>query len=610
MKFANLTVRGKLTAAFGTLTAIVLVVSGQSIRALGHLHDDFASYVNETGARTALANDLLDATNARAVSARNLVLVSTPADRAAEKAAVEASHHHVATNMGKLKDALSKADVNPRERELFTAIEKVEALYGPVAEGIVALALADKRDDAIAKMNAECRPLLADLIKAANAYVAFNRAAAGSEVTAAEAAYGVNRSVMIASSVAALGLAVGLALLITRGLVRALGAEPAELSEVAQRVASGNLSPVAGTERAPAGSILASLGHMQSSLARVVGQVRNASDSIATGSAQIATGNADLSQRTEEQASNLQQTSASMEELNATVRNNADTASQANQLATSASAAAQKGGQVVSQVVTTMDDISTSSKKISDIIGVIDGIAFQTNILALNAAVEAARAGEQGRGFAVVASEVRSLAQRSAEAAKEIKTLIGTSVEKVEAGSRLVGDAGSSMNDIVTQVKRVADLIAEITSATGEQTSGIGQVADAVTQLDQVTQQNAALVEESAAAADSLRQQAANLAELVSVFQLGHESASAGGASATLQVKVQAKAAARTASTPTATAGAGAGAGAGASKAALKAGSAPRESAPASTATPKTKGTATSTAMAMATATANDWESF
>jgi methyl-accepting chemotaxis protein len=600
MKFANLTVRGKLTAAFGTLTAIVLVVSGLSIRSLGHLHDDFATYVNETGARTALANDLLDATNARAVSARNLVLVITPADRAAEKAAVEASHHHVATNMGKLKDALSKADVNPRERELFTAIEKVEAQYGPVAEGIVALALADKRDDAIVKMNNECRPLLAALIKAANEYVAFNRAAASAEVASADAAYGVNRTVMIASSLAAVGLAVGLALLITRGLVRALGAEPAELSEIAQRVASGNLAPVTGAERAPAGSILASLGNMQSSLARVVGQVRNASDSIATGSAQIATGNADLSQRTEEQASNLQQTSASMEELNATVRNNADTASQANQLATSASAAAQKGGQVVSQVVTTMDDISTSSKKISDIIGVIDGIAFQTNILALNAAVEAARAGEQGRGFAVVASEVRSLAQRSAEAAKEIKTLIGTSVEKVEAGSRLVGDAGNSMNDIVTQVKRVADLIAEITSATGEQTSGIGQVADAVTQLDQVTQQNAALVEESAAAADSLRQQAANLAELVSVFQLGHESTSAGGASVNMQVKVQAKAPAWTASTPTATAGAGA------SKAAPKAGSSPRDSAPAFTAAamPKTKATA------MATATANDWESF
>jgi methyl-accepting chemotaxis protein len=251
--------------------------------------------------------------------------------------------------------------------------------------------------------------------------------------------------------------------------------------------------------------------------------VRNASESIATGSAQIATGNADLSQRTEEQASNLQQTAASMEQMNATVKNSADTARQASQLATSASSVAEKGGSVVGQVVATMEDITASSKKIADIIGVIDGIAFQTNILALNAAVEAARAGEQGRGFAVVASEVRSLAQRSAGAAKEIKALISASVEKVETGSKLVGDAGSTMTDIVTQVRRVADLMGELSAAAVEQTAGIGQVSTAVGQLDQVTQQNAALVEESAAAADSLKQQAAKLSEVVGVFRLNHE---------------------------------------------------------------------------------------
>jgi methyl-accepting chemotaxis protein len=249
--------------------------------------------------------------------------------------------------------------------------------------------------------------------------------------------------------------------------------------------------------------------------------VRSSSDSIATGSAQIATGNADLSQRTEEQASNLEQTAASMEQLTATVKQNSDTARQANQLATSASEAASRGGAVVSQVVGTMQDISASSKKIADIIGVIDGIAFQTNILALNAAVEAARAGEQGRGFAVVASEVRSLAQRSANAAKEIKTLIGQSVAKVDDGSKLVDEAGASMHDIVNQVKRVTDLIAEISTASIEQTQGIAQVGEAVTQLDQVTQQNAALVEQSAAAADSLKQQAAGLAELVRAFRVG-----------------------------------------------------------------------------------------
>jgi len=523
MNLGNLSVRAKLAAGFGVLAALVLVVSALAVRALSNGHEDYASYVNETGTRISLANDVLDATNARAVGARNLVLVTTPADREAERVAVTKAHEKVAATLAKLKDAIGKAaDITDRERQLFAGVQSVEARYGPVALGIVSLALADKHDEAIAKMNAECRPLLTGLIKAVDEYIEYSASSATQEVKVAEATYATNRLLMMGACVVSIGLAIGLALAITRSMTRALGAEPAQLSEVAQRVASGDLGAVPGAQGAPAGSVLASLGEMQASLARVVGQVRNASDSIATGSAQIATGNADLSQRTEEQASNLQQTAASMEQMNATVKNNADTARQATQLASSASAAAETGGQVVNRVVSTMNDIAASSKKIADIIGVIDGIAFQTNILALNAAVEAARAGEQGRGFAVVATEVRSLAQRSADAAKEIKLLIGTSVETVQAGSKLVGDAGASMDDIVTQVKRVADLIAEISSATIEQTSGIGQVSDAVTQLDQVTQQNAALVEESAAAADSLKQQAARLAEVVSVFKLGH----------------------------------------------------------------------------------------
>jgi methyl-accepting chemotaxis protein len=286
-------------------------------------------------------------------------------------------------------------------------------------------------------------------------------------------------------------------------------------------VASGDLSShIHSRHHDETGQLLAALKRMNESLVDMVGRVRNASDSIATGSTQIATGNADLSQRTEEQASNLQQTAASMEELTATVKHNADTARQAEQLATSASTVAEQGGTMVGQVVSTMGDISASSKKIADIIGVIDGIAFQTNILALNAAVEAARAGEQGRGFAVVAGEVRALAQRSAQAAKEIKTLIAESVEKVDNGTRLVGDAGQTMEDIVAQVKRVSDLIGEISHSSIEQSTGIGQIGQAVTQLDQVTQQNAALVEESAAAAESLKHQAGQLAELVAVFKL------------------------------------------------------------------------------------------
>jgi methyl-accepting chemotaxis protein len=267
--------------------------------------------------------------------------------------------------------------------------------------------------------------------------------------------------------------------------------------------------------------LLQALSTMRDNLGQVVAKVRSNANSVATASKEIAQGNADLSQRTEEQASNLQQTAASMEQLTATVKQNADTARQAAQLAGSASSVAGLGGEAVGKVVATMDDISASSKKIADIIGVIDGIAFQTNILALNAAVEAARAGEQGRGFAVVATEVRSLAQRSAQAAREIKSLIGASVEKIEAGSSLVGDAGRTMREIVSQVQKVSDLLAEISSASSEQTSGIGQISDAVAQLDKVTQQNAGLVEQSAAAAEGLQSQAAQLAETVSFFAIG-----------------------------------------------------------------------------------------
>jgi methyl-accepting chemotaxis protein len=259
---------------------------------------------------------------------------------------------------------------------------------------------------------------------------------------------------------------------------------------------------------------------MQGELRRIVGEVRMSSDSISTASVEIATGNQDLSVRTEQTASNLQVAASSMEQLTGTVKQSADSARQADQLAMSAAEVAARGGQVVSQVVTTMNDINSSSKKIADIIGVIDGIAFQTNILALNAAVEAARAGEQGRGFAVVAGEVRNLAQRSAEAAKEIKGLIGASVDKVESGSKLVADAGRTMEEIVSSVQRVTDIIGEITAASSEQSDGIGLINASVAQLDQMTQQNAALVEESAAAAESLKDQTARLSQAVSVFRL------------------------------------------------------------------------------------------
>ncbi|MBY0238383.1 MAG: cache domain-containing protein [Burkholderiaceae bacterium] len=330
-----------------------------------------------------------------------------------------------------------------------------------------------------------------------------------------------NRVIEFSLAALALGgllLAIGVA--ISRSLLKQLGGEPVYAASIARQIAEGKLSVAIELNSEDQGSMLGGLKAMRDDLARIVGSVRQATDMIATASAEIAAGNADLSARTESQASSLQQTAASMEQLTGTVRQNADNARQANALAASASDVARKGGAVVAQVVDTMASINDSSRRIVDIIGVIDGIAFQTNILALNAAVEAARAGEQGRGFAVVASEVRSLAQRSAGAAKEIKALITTSVSTVEAGNKLVEQAGNTMDDVVASVGRVTDIVNEISHASDEQSTGIAQVNQAIAQMDAVTQQNAALVEQAAAAAQSMQQQAAVLMQAVDVFQL------------------------------------------------------------------------------------------
>jgi methyl-accepting chemotaxis protein len=308
--------------------------------------------------------------------------------------------------------------------------------------------------------------------------------------------------------------------LIVKRLLRQLGGEPHAAMAMAQRVAGGDLSENIKLNAGDTSSLMANLDAMQQSLVSVVSRVREGSEGVATASAEIAQGNQDLSARTESQASALEQTTASMEQLGFTVKQNAESASQANQMALNASTVAASGGEVVGKVVATMKGINDSSRKIADIISVIDGIAFQTNILALNAAVEAARAGEQGRGFAVVASEVRALAQRSAAAAKEIKTLIDASVEQVDAGSALVDQAGSTMTEVVASIKRVTDIMGEISAASSEQAASVAEVGEAVSQMDQMTQQNAALVEEMAAAASSLRSQAQELVEVMEVFKL------------------------------------------------------------------------------------------
>ncbi len=331
--------------------------------------------------------------------------------------------------------------------------------------------------------------------------------------------YGVIRNAVVTVLVLGTLIAILSGALLIRSVYRQLGGEPDYAAEIVRAIADGDLTMTVNTRANDQHSLLFAMQRMQQNLARTVSTIRQSTDTIATASGQIATGNLDLSARTEQQASALEETASSMEELTSTVKQNADNARQANQLAASASQIANKGGTVVAQVVETMGSINESARKIADIISVIDGIAFQTNILALNAAVEAARAGEQGRGFAVVATEVRNLAQRSASAAKEIKSLIGDSVEKVDAGTRLVDQAGATMVEVVSSVKRVSDIISEITAASLEQTAGIDQINQAIMQMDNVTQQNAALVEQAAAAAASLQDQASSLVDVVSVFK-------------------------------------------------------------------------------------------
>ncbi|ATQ78020.1 methyl-accepting chemotaxis protein [Massilia violaceinigra] len=341
--------------------------------------------------------------------------------------------------------------------------------------------------------------------------------------TASHDRYESSRTLMLALTIGSLALGAGLGWLITRRLTRQLGGEPGYAVQVADAIAAGELSTVIQTRSGDNRSLLYAMETMRAALVGIVAQVRSGTDTIATASGQIAAGNLDLSSRTEQQASSLEQTASAMEELTSTVKQNADNARQANVLAVAASEVAGRGGAVVAEVVHTMASINDSSRKIVDIIGVIDGIAFQTNILALNAAVEAARAGEQGRGFAVVASEVRNLAQRSAAAAREIKTLINDSVDKVDAGGKLVDQAGVTMAEIVHSITRVTGIMSGIASASMEQTAGIEQVNIAISQMDEVTQQNAALVEQAAAAAGSMQEQAATLARVVSIFKLGND---------------------------------------------------------------------------------------
>ncbi|MEP7100284.1 MAG: methyl-accepting chemotaxis protein [Burkholderiales bacterium] len=506
----------RLAAAFGSVVLVLIAVAAVGIFNLASLHAGTASIVDSLYPKVLEAQGVKDGVNVIESAMRDTLISKDPEENKKDVAKILAQRIEIAANL----DKLDKTITSSRGRELFKAVTTVRGDYVGGQEEFLRLIAQGKQDAAAGLLATTVRARQSAYFDAVTALVKYQSELVEKAGAAAESSYLSARTVMLALVVLAAAMASVLAWLVTRSIIGQLGGEPDHAAGAASEIARGNLAVEVSVRPGDTTSLLAAMKAMRDSLARIVGQVRDSSDSIATGSAQIATGNADLSQRTEEQASNLQQTAASMEQLAGTVKNSAETAGQANKLATRASEAAVKGGEMVGRVVATMQDITASSKKIADIIGVIDGIAFQTNILALNAAVEAARAGEQGRGFAVVASEVRSLAGRSAEAAKEIKSLIGASVEKVEAGARQVNEAGASMNEIVTQVRSVSQLIGEISAATTEQSIGINQVGDAVTQLDQVTQQNAALVEESAAAAESLKDQAAKLSEVVSVFKV------------------------------------------------------------------------------------------
>ena len=526
MNLQSISVRTKLTMGFGLLALLLVGLTSLSLLRMAEENERFVNYVTFDEARVRLGRQVLEATQRRAVAARNMLIIKDNGQLQAEKTDVEVAHRDVRQHMAELKKlAMADSDRgNPTVLALFNDIERIESRYGPVALNIVDRIINGQKQAAEDQMNAECRPLLQQLTRAAEKYIEYGVSRRAADRDEALLEYQRARQQLMIVAAVSLLAAVAMVIFITRSIIRSLGADPVVLGATADRIAAGDLTQSAEqaalVSKLPEGSVMASMERMRSSLTRIVAEVRSGSVGIATASAEIAQGNLDLSGRTERQAASLQETAASMSQLGSAVQTNAANARQATDLAGGASTVARQGGSVVSEVVQTMKEIDQSSHKIANIIAVIDGIAFQTNILALNAAVEAARAGEQGRGFAVVAGEVRNLAQRSAAAAKEIKDLIQDSVDRVERGAQLADQAGTTMTDVVSSIQRVADLMGEISAASAEQSTGVVQVGQTVNLMDQTTQQNAALVEQGSAAAESLREQAQRLVQLVSAFRI------------------------------------------------------------------------------------------
>ena len=523
MKFLNLTIAKRLGLGFGLVSLFLLLVIALGLTSMRQIQDrmDEATKVNNVETRLAQTMDLT--VTERALALRNLILLKEEKEIQIEVARIAEQEKKYAAAQQKLGEMFAKLEgTSSEEKSLLEQIRTQSGLAAPFIQRAAALALEQKQDDAYKLLRYEFRPVQKRWWELLRTLIAVEEKQNSEASSMAEAAYSQARLVMLSIGSLALLTSLLAAVLITRSVTRQLGCEPDEAAAIAGQIASGNLAVPIHTRAGDTHSLLHAMQSMRDSLAQIVQQVHASTETIATAAGQIAMGNLDLSSRTEQQASTLEQTASSMEELTSTVRINTDHARQANGLAESASDVATKGGAVVAQVVDTMAAIDVSARKIVDIIAVIDGIAFQTNILALNAAVEAARAGDQGRGFAVVATEVRNLAQRSAAAAKEIKDLIGDSVDKVQAGNRLVEQAGSTMHEVVASVRRVTGIMSEMMSASQEQSAGIEQINIAVTQMDNVTQQNAALVEEAAAAAQAMQEQVNSLNEVVSVFRVGN----------------------------------------------------------------------------------------